>query len=198
MAKDPDIKRSLPQIPFPVGSLDELKALGIEGKDLRGIASCSEPDQFNRGCAMFEACDRERRGTRHEFEVYDEVKSSGEVRRAHGECWFVVARELVADKNRGFVQVVGGPGFKYKYQGSRRLHPKPVDGCIACAERKCSVYVDDEFEIECPSAKPASEHPMLKRFARVVEARENRGAQVKAQRRRVLLKDEGDDGKATT
>jgi hypothetical protein len=146
---------------------------------------------------MYEACDRERRGTRHEFEVYDEVKSSGEVRRGCGECWFVVSRELVADKNRGFVQVVGGPGFKYKYSGSRRMHPTPEPGCIACAERKCSVYVDDEFETECPTAKPAAEHPLLRRFARVVEARGKRTAQVKTARRRVLLRDEGDGEKAT-
>lgn len=195
------IKDELPQIGLPVGSKEELAALGITGKNLRNISTCSAHEEFNMGCPLYENCDRAWRDARPQNQVAEEVKPDGNMRRYHAPCFYVVGRELVAEKNGGYVEVIGGEGMTYKGRGSERRHPDPVKGaaagCIACAERKCIVYDDkDDIPVTCPPYPLAEEHVDLRRFARIVKANVDRRERSKVTRRRTLLKD--DDGKAAS
>jgi hypothetical protein len=196
VARDLSIKKAIPNIVLPVGSVAEVEALGFDGKDFKNIATCSAPSKENRGCHMYSSCDREWRGDRPRYQSYDEIKPSGEMRSGCGACHFVVARELAAEPNGGFVRVTGGEGHEFMAVGSERLHPKPEPGCIACREGKCSTYVDCEFKQTVPAFPPAAEHPSLRRFARVIEAKSARASASLTNRKRVLLRDDDGESKA--
>ena len=171
------IEHDVPQIASPVGSLAELRKLGVPS---RNIATCSERDSAkNFGCPQWDNCDREHRGERPHNEIVRTIGMNGDVRTACQACFVTVLAEKNADDKGVLVQVVGHEGEKFKYRGSVKLHITRDPNCNDCAQGKCDKWVDrDDLDGVCHQFPAAATHPDLVKFARRLEARAT-GSQIR-------------------
>lgn len=165
VAQDHDV----PQIAVPVGSREEVEALGVS---TRNIATCSKrTDRDNFGCPMRDRCDREHRDTRPHNEIVETIGTTGDVRVGVCACFVTVRAEVDSEDKGTLVRVIGHEGDTFKYRGSRKLHVTRDPNCNECMQGKCEKYVDDEFESVCEQFPAAATHPELRKFARRREAR---------------------------
>jgi len=186
MAKVSAEKNDAPQIGYPVGSLDEIKAMGIPS---RNICTCSERvDLKNAGCIKYPVCDRKFRGTRPQNQLYQHVKADGNVRVAVDACFNIIHKEEEADDKGELITVIGAEGDSYTYRGSVKKHPTRNPDCPACLKGECHTYVDRE---DLPGIvepfPPADEHPELVKFARKMDARQTLSVNQRAARKDALL-----------
>ena len=171
-----------PQIGYPVGGLEELRALGLDDKALRNIRSCSE------SCPVWYICDRSFRGTRPQLEVVRKVNRNGKIRVYVGPCYDTVHHESVAADNFESYTIIGHEGDEYTYKGSEKLHPQRDPNCNDCSHGRCEKYVDrNDLKVTCPTFPPAAEHPELVMFAERVAARQSTGVRTKEALDRALL-----------
>ena len=180
------VENSTPQVFTPVGSLAEVKALGIL---TRNVCTCSEPeDKRNAGCEMYARCDRKFRDTRPQFQIYRFITSEGNIRTTHDACYNLVRKEVDAEGKRQFIEVIGGEGDSYTYRGSVKAHPVRDPNCNFCTQGKCEKWVDrEDLVFDVPEFPPASENAELIKFARKVDARNQTGVIKTAARRDALL-----------
>lgn len=159
-----------PQIGHPVGSLEELRALGLNDREMRNIRSCSA------SCPVFEICDRSYRGTRPQNEVVRKVNRAGKVRVYVAPCYDTVQKESVAAENFESYTIIGGEGDEYTYKGSEKLHSVRDPNCNDCTHGRCEKYQNrNDLKAICPAFPPAAEHPELVMFAERVQARQSTG-----------------------
>lgn len=174
-----------PQISRPVGSLDELRELGVP---TRNISTCSERDgNNNAGCPMWYACDRTFRDTRPHMQIGRITTRDGRVRTSCGPCFNWLRKELDADEKGNLVEIIGGEGDTYTYRGSVKRHPVRDPNCNYCAQGKCDLWDDvDNLTAVCPEFPKAATHPELIMFAHKVRAKVETGVQKKESIRQQL------------
>lgn len=164
-----------PQINRPVGSLDELKVLGVP---TRNICSCSDRAVGNAGCPVDYACDRAWKGTRPQMQVIRLTTKDGRVRVSESPCFNVIKKELDAEDKGNLVEVIGGEGDEYTYRGSVKRHPVRDPNCNYCAQGKCELWDDkNDLKKTCAEFPPAATHPELVKFAHKVRAKTETGVQ---------------------
>lgn len=188
-------EHDIPQIPTPVGSLEEVRALNVP---TRNIATCSERDSAkNFGCPEHPHCDRAFRGDRPRNEIVRKIGRGGDVRTVCQACFVTVREEINQDDKGVLVQVIGGEGDDYEYRGSVKAHIKRDPNCNDCSQGKCDKWVDHDgvhaplLKGTCPAFPAAATHPELVKFARRAEARMTGSQQRRAAMERKLLG--GDD-----
>lgn len=180
------VTHDVPQIFIPVGSLAEVKALGLP---TRNISTCSERDDRNNyGCPLWEHCDRTFRGDRPHNEIVRTIGTNGDVRFIARPCFMTVQAELDSVDKNTLVQVIGGEGDSYTYRGSQKAHIKRDPDCNDCMQGKCEKWVDvAEIPAVCDQFPPAATHRELVKFARRNEARKGSSAMRKEKLERALL-----------
>lgn len=168
------LENKAPQINRPVGSLDELRVLGVPS---RNICTCSDRGDKNAGCPMDYACDRPWKGTRPRMQVLRLTTRDGRVRVSETPCFEAVRKELDADDKGNLVEIIGGEGDEYTYRGSERRNKN----CPDCANGECKrTHVwDDKSDLKkvCGEFPPAATHPELVKFAHKVRAKTETGVQ---------------------
>lgn len=189
------VENDTPQVSTPVGSLEEVKALGVP---TRNICTCSErEDKKNAGCPVWDFCDRKFRGTRPQFQIYQLVTREGNTRITHDACFNIVRKEMDADDKRQLVEVIGGEGDEYTYRGSVKLHPVRNPNCNECAQGKCEKWEDrSDLKFTVPEFPPAADHDELVKYSRKIDARQRGGVIKKADRREALLGPTDEEPKA--
>lgn len=164
-----------PQINRPVGSLDELKVLGVPS---RNICTCSDRAEGNAGCPVAWACDREWKGERPQIQIMRLTTRDGRVRVSESPCFNVIKKELDADDKGNLVEIIGGEGDEYTYRGSVKRHLTRDPNCNYCAQGKCDLWDDrDDLKKIAAAFPPAATHPELVKFAHKVRAKTETGVQ---------------------
>lgn len=192
------LEHKVPQIVKPVGSRDEVESLAGD-VGLRNISTCSRrQERTNFGCALYEDCDRDFRGTRPHNEGVRITTSDGNLRVQCMACFETVRKEREADAKGMLVEVIAQEGESITYRGSVKMHPKREPTCNKCSEGKCEAYIDvEDLEMTIPKFPDAAEHRDLIKFARIRDARGRISANTKkALRRRIYgPEDEAQDEK---
>lgn len=152
----------------PVGTSEELRDNGL---DPTRFGSCSPRGNKNKGCAWFNFCRfrdwRDRVGGKRGpmnfvAHVILSAAEGGIADNKEMPCFDyyysgLYARQRDSVNTGEVIKVIGveGDGKKYRSRISVRAHPKPVAGCLACAEGKCIKREQkfDEREIQ-PFPRP--------------------------------------------
>ena len=186
MAKVSDTKNAPPQIGRPVGSLEEVRALGVP---TRNIATCSaHAERDNMGCPVWEWCDRAYRGTAPQNEIAEYIGPEGDTRDVVRPCFDWVKEEVESLENGTLITIKGYAGEKYYARGSVKRHVERDPDCNDCTKGKCEAYDDsDAIEHVCPEFPAAAVHPELRKFARKMDARSKGAQRTRAARRVALL-----------
>ena len=192
MAKVSDRNDAPPQIGRPVGSLAEVKALGVP---TRNIATCSaHTERENMGCPVYELCDRRFRDTRPQNEVGEYVGAEGDLRRVVRPCFDWVKEEAESYENGTLITIIGYAGDPYTIRGSEKKHRERDPNCNDCSAGKCVAYVDrDDLPMICPEFPAAAVHQELQKFARKLLAKAEGAVRARKARTLALLGGGEDD-----
>lgn len=157
-------------VPFgsekPVGTLDELKAVG---KDPRSYGTCSKPGPFNKGCPCYETrmCPiRNWKGVNYQGQGPKEIAvvnilsdidgGAAQGRRMPCHDWFYAGwfdRYKGAPESGETVQIIGieGEDVTYLERYTERLHKSREDGlkqnCDACFRGQCYQRIEKVREV---------------------------------------------------
>lgn len=146
----------------PRGSLAGIRKAGLNPA---AVGSCAPPGGGVKGCPYYDVCPTpdfrdgiDGHPQRPNNVAYLHVAGvGGPVKRDIIPCYgfmeYPAHRRLAVDKNGvpyDVIEICGREGDTVELRGSRRVHPKPEPGCVACSKGECISYVDCTYEVKVP------------------------------------------------
>lgn len=135
----------VPDLHYPIGTVQELEAQGIRGQQLRAVHSCSQPSTENLGCQEFHRCPFKEKGVSGPINVaVRRIKENGSAYERVKPCHMFMAADYPLARAGKKVQLIGTENdpVDYLFTGTRPAHIKPDPTCPGCAAKACPIHTE--------------------------------------------------------